>query len=922
MSLTIKWLHLSDFHVGKDAYEQSRLFTQILLEVDRWGLSESFVPDYVFITGDIANNGKKREYETFRKDFLIPLQDKLRDAIFVPVPGNHDVERPSPDLLDRAPPLTASSKFFDPTSQGKTARQQITPRFTHYKKTMTANGTSPDWLVSKEGFVSQIRALAGVDVGVVGLNTAWLCKDDHDKDKLTPGYRLVEAALKKIENCQIRFVLGHHPLSWFDDGEKAKIRRLFTQHHVIYLCGHKHKAKVALEVDGEDNLLVLQAGAAFQAREEDRWVNGFSWGELDVGKSEVRVAPRCWVNGEWPPDMSAIPLKHRIHQTDWWHFPLPGAANRSTAESRALEIPNGWVVLNVATFESFARRITPADAQRFFDGAEPDWALAMSPHFPIRSQAKALHASVISFEGEDRPQIALVRGPTAEGKSMALRQIVVAAVKARPDLQVLWHQDETAGIDAQVFEKTLTTDHRWLIATDHGDMMGQGLVNLAQNLKRSGRGHVQFVMATHESDWKIAKGDSVPWYSFARYEEARLSGLSSEDSTSIATAWQHFKASGQDASLQTLTVAALAARLLEAAKEDGFTDGALFGALLTMRHGRDLRGHVRSLMQKFDKMELSSGGTVGRAFRLIAAMHAEGMDFLSADVMQDVVQCDRKSLQHDVLRPMTAEAAASGSAYLRTRHRRIALAALEVCVEDNEHVDDYYLSLVECATSLVRIRHGWLDAVWNWEYTFPLHFFETERKELAVRITEMMLGIVPDNCHYAVNLATFKRESGNIGGALKVLKAFTPPKDNRTFWTEWGTAAGMNLDYLSNLALHAYSLSDDLSNLQPTVENSKQALSGLALAFEKLNVMPMIQKLHQARAGCAYLGLLTDVGNPKNVAEGILWVRDGIAAALKVQHLDESVAEKVGNPAQFKFDGLQRVLEGIGDLDNHRARRN
>jgi hypothetical protein len=105
-------------------------------------------------------------------------------------------------------------------------------------------------------------------------------------------------------------------------------------------------------------------------------------------------------------------------------------------------------------------------------------------------------------------------------------------------------------------------------------------------------------------------------------------------------------------------------------------------------------------------MCLSTGGTVGDAFRLIAAMHAEDLEFCSSQVLQVGMNCDQAALKRDVLRPMTAEAAASGSAYLRTRHRRIALATLEVCRDDDEDVDRLYLSLVKGAIELVRIKGG------------------------------------------------------------------------------------------------------------------------------------------------------------------------------------------------------------------------
>jgi 3',5'-cyclic AMP phosphodiesterase CpdA len=52
----IRFLHLSDFHVGKDKWAQQRLFDKILKYVGI--LKDAGVPpDLVFLTGDIANHG-------------------------------------------------------------------------------------------------------------------------------------------------------------------------------------------------------------------------------------------------------------------------------------------------------------------------------------------------------------------------------------------------------------------------------------------------------------------------------------------------------------------------------------------------------------------------------------------------------------------------------------------------------------------------------------------------------------------------------------------------------------------------------------------------------------------------------------------------------------------------------------------------
>jgi 3',5'-cyclic AMP phosphodiesterase CpdA len=75
----IRWLHLSDFHTGKDLAAQETLFNSILANVEERIKSRSeLAPHFVFITGDIADKGKKDEYEFFNTHFLEKLKDKLR----------------------------------------------------------------------------------------------------------------------------------------------------------------------------------------------------------------------------------------------------------------------------------------------------------------------------------------------------------------------------------------------------------------------------------------------------------------------------------------------------------------------------------------------------------------------------------------------------------------------------------------------------------------------------------------------------------------------------------------------------------------------------------------------------------------------------------------------------------------------------
>ncbi len=122
----IRWLHLSDFHVGKDDYGQQMLFEEILEHV-RLRQTDGFIPDLIFITGDVAYEGKRAQYKVFVSDFLRPLYEIVgneKEPYTFIVPGNHDVFRKThPDFDRKAICNDAVSRFFDPTKQGQKERQ-------------------------------------------------------------------------------------------------------------------------------------------------------------------------------------------------------------------------------------------------------------------------------------------------------------------------------------------------------------------------------------------------------------------------------------------------------------------------------------------------------------------------------------------------------------------------------------------------------------------------------------------------------------------------------------------------------------------------------------------------------------------------------------------------------------------------------
>jgi len=318
----IRWLHLSDFHVGKDDYGEKTLFKHVLDHVSQ-KKKDGFTPDLIFITGDVAYNGADGQYKAFESKFLqlfYKIIGKEKQACTFFVPGNHDINREIYKHLNRVSICKMGSRFFDPTVQGFSERQQVLPRFEAYINNpyLTPKG----WINSEAGCYAKSIEVRGTFLGILGINTAWLSLNAKDRHKLSPGINLIQEGFEKLQNCNHKIILGHHPIDWFRDEQISEIKTILGNHNALYLHGHLHKVRANLEGEG---FLCIQSGAAFVPRKKGKWVNGLLWAELDLSRFVLRLQPRQWNpdNNDWAYGID-LPVKRKVEGTDWWEFSLPG----------------------------------------------------------------------------------------------------------------------------------------------------------------------------------------------------------------------------------------------------------------------------------------------------------------------------------------------------------------------------------------------------------------------------------------------------------------------------------------------------------------------------------------------------------------------------------------------------------------------
>ncbi len=94
-SSEIRWLHISDIHCGANGEAQWQAMMPELERHLRQQVQRLGAPDLVLISGDLASQAKKTEYQEFGR-FLSDLREWLGgDPVVIPTPGNHDLRRPA-----------------------------------------------------------------------------------------------------------------------------------------------------------------------------------------------------------------------------------------------------------------------------------------------------------------------------------------------------------------------------------------------------------------------------------------------------------------------------------------------------------------------------------------------------------------------------------------------------------------------------------------------------------------------------------------------------------------------------------------------------------------------------------------------------------------------------------------------------------
>jgi predicted phosphodiesterase len=298
----LRFLHISDFHAKGPSEKEPWRRRRVL--GDAWSrnietlLEEEGPVDFVFFTGDAAQSGKPEEYEEI-SEFFQSLCDEFQiglGRVFV-VPGNHDIDRSVAVeawasmrmRLSATPDLLGVSRWMNgiggaPLGFEESWRTAILQRQHGYHSWVRDGFNRPELTPEGLGYRISVQLPRWEFlVHVIGLDTAWLCGDDADANRLLAtenqiGRHVTDEKGEKLPG--LRIALMHHPVHELAD--RTQIRRLLADHVDLVLRGHLHVTEAADWIDPDRRLRELAAGSLYEGGLADTYRNSCHFVRLEL----------------------------------------------------------------------------------------------------------------------------------------------------------------------------------------------------------------------------------------------------------------------------------------------------------------------------------------------------------------------------------------------------------------------------------------------------------------------------------------------------------------------------------------------------------------------------------------------------------------------------------------------------------------
>jgi len=296
--MAINILHISDLHLEPFTSEN----TEILSRFKEANFKSKFFKkiknnsqniDYIIITGDLSNKGKKKEYVEVSK-FLKELSKKLNvDPLkFIICPGNHDVNWDKNMIAYNNSVNEFLEKEESAPSQ-ETAYTFQSRKFEDFKEFYDKfYDNKREFDPKKSIFYNEKSTFDNIDVQICALNSCYresfCCHQGYiNHEQLTIELEDMDKTILKI------FALHHIPVTLNEPQSiqnwDSEIKFLCTEYNIrVFIFGHQHKSQTFKLIEKDNEYAALSVGTL--GKQGDKVENTFNILSLSYVNDEKQLS--------------------------------------------------------------------------------------------------------------------------------------------------------------------------------------------------------------------------------------------------------------------------------------------------------------------------------------------------------------------------------------------------------------------------------------------------------------------------------------------------------------------------------------------------------------------------------------------------------------------------------------------------------
>lgn len=290
-------IHFSDLHYGKHNHRIERL-KPILIEKLK-NIQQEKKIDLIILSGDLVWSGNsENNFIEARNKFITPLLETLNISTdnLILTQGNHDNDLDSVELNIVTEHI---NRFKDNDEVDKfvlAEDQQFELSFA--KSNNYFNFIKSFYQQDEINKLSQIfkRTIDNKKIGIVSLNTSWRAFIGDHTNKLLLSKEIVARSVKKINNCDIKIAIMHHPLEDLRNFNQFEVEDIIHEHFHILTTGHYHKHKPSILFSTNTGILKLSSMALMSNKDGSE--NGFTLLDFDLNTFEVNIQKHRYINSD------------------------------------------------------------------------------------------------------------------------------------------------------------------------------------------------------------------------------------------------------------------------------------------------------------------------------------------------------------------------------------------------------------------------------------------------------------------------------------------------------------------------------------------------------------------------------------------------------------------------------------------------